>query len=253
MSWRRAFRAPAILAWTALAWGCVGSQLPVIGQHADLQVHAVRSIKTLRIKQVAVMPLLEAPAQGVASIAPGASSSVSAELYGQILLTSEWRVVAQSQVDEALRNLPEQTVNNQQKVALALGKAVGADGVFFGTIDTYRERIGIDYAAAKPAAVGFTLNFLYVPLNQIIWTGRFSKEQRALSENLFALPDFLRNYGRWIRAHEIAERGIKEAVNDLRSRLPEPEKVKVFGKSSSYQKTLSQRQQQQNMKASMAQ
>jgi hypothetical protein len=253
MSWRRAFCVPALLGWAALASGCVGSQLPVIGQHSDLQVHAVRSIGSLRIKQVAVLPLLEAPGRGVASVAPGASSSVSAELYGQILLTSEWRVVAQIQVDQALRGLPEQTADNQRKVALALAKAVGADGIFFGTIDTYRERVGIDYAAAKPAAVGFTLNFLYVPLNQIIWTGRFSKEQRALSENLFALPDFVRNYGRWVRAHEIAERGIREAINDLRSRLPAPEKVKIFGKGSSYQKTVSERQQLQNLKSSTTQ
>jgi hypothetical protein len=253
MIWRRLFYVPLLIGGMALASGCVGSKIPVIGQRSDLQVHAVRSIGTLRISQVAVIPLLETPADGVASVAPGASSSVSAELYGQILLTSEWRVVAESQVEQALSNLPQQTVENQQKLAMSLGKAVGADGVFYGTIDTYRERVGIDYAASKPAAVGFTINFLYVPLNQIIWTGRFSKEQRALSENLFALPDFLRNYGRWVRAHEIADRGIKEAISDLRSRLPEPEKVQVFGKKSSYQKTLSERQQLQNTKASLVQ
>jgi hypothetical protein len=253
MNWQQVFWMPMLMGLSTLMAACVGSQIPIIGQHSDLQVHAVKSIRTLRVSQVAVMPLLEAPAEGATSVAPGASSSVSAELYGQILLTSEWRVTPESQVEQVLQNPPEQTLYNQQKVALNLGKAVGADGVFFGTIDTYRERIGIDYSAARPAAVGFTLNFLYVPLNQVVWTARFSKEQRALSENLFALPDFIRNYGRWVRAHEIAEQGIKEAINDLRSRLPAPEKVKVFGKNSSYQKTLSQRQQLQNLKSSIAQ
>ncbi len=231
-------------------WGCSGSRLPFIGQPSDLQVQAAKSLKSLRVEQVAVMPFLEPPSTSLSQIAPNASATMTAELSGQLALSAEWRVVPDSQVQEALKRFGPVTPQNQREIAFELGKAVRADGVFFGIIDLYRERVGFDYAASRPAAVAFTLNFLYVPLNQVVWTGHFAKEQRALSENLFDIRSFVRYYARWVMAHEIAEQGIEEAVTDLRSRLAAPQRVKVFGKKSSYEQTVSQRQKVQNLKAS---
>jgi hypothetical protein len=124
--------------------------------------------------------------------------------------------------------LPPSTVGNLQDNALALGRAVSADAVLYGTVERYKERVGVDYAAASPAAVTFTLHLIDLKSGEVLWTAKFSKSQKALSENVLNLVNFLQNSGRWVRAHEIADEGVKAAVADLRSELAYNQNVKRF-------------------------
>ena len=43
--------------------------------------------------------------------------------------------------------------------------------------------------------------------------------QKALTENVFNLMSFIKSEGRWVKAHEIAQEGIQEAVADLHGKL----------------------------------
>src|SRR5208283_232235 len=95
----------------------------------DVKAHAVRSIKTLAINRVAVMPLIDAAPGGGEPLAPGAA--------------------------EAMPKMPPTTIANLDENALQLGHAVSADGVIYGTVERYNERVGMDYSAASPAAVAF--------------------------------------------------------------------------------------------------
>jgi hypothetical protein len=193
----------------------------------NLQSHAVRSIKTITVNRIAVMPLIDG-ARTTEALAPGGTDSVSAELYSQVAIAGGWEAIPQQDIDQAMQKLPPTTVTNLDANALALGHDVSADGVLYGTVERYRERVGMDYAAATPASVIFSLKFVDVKSKQIVWTAKFAKTQAALSENIFELANFVQRSGRWVRAHEIALEGVKQAVADLHGDLNLQKDIKRF-------------------------
>ena len=198
--------------WSPPAW------VPVVGKNPDVQVAAVRSIKTIRERRIAVMPPLEAPAPG-STVVEGASDSVTAELQARMAVEAGWQLVPESDVADAMQKLPPTNTANIQQNATALGREVAADGVLYGEIETYKERVGSDYAADSPASVAFTLHLLDLKSGQVIWSAQFSKSQKSLSENIFDLAAFVQNSGRWVRAHEIAEEGVDQAIDNLHTKL----------------------------------
>ena len=193
--------------------------LPGIGDDTGLNVHAVRSIKQVIIHKIAVMPLVDAPDQIDKELPPGSSDAVSASLYAQAAVVGGWEVVPQDDVGDALQKLPPTTLANMDQNALTLGRQVNADGVLYGAVTKYRERVGFDYSAQTPAAVAFDLYFVDEHSGQIVWSAKFAREQKALSENIFDLPAFLANKGRWVRAHDIAQEGVQASIANLSSKL----------------------------------
>ncbi|HLX04294.1 MAG TPA: hypothetical protein VKR28_02110 [Candidatus Binatus sp.] len=193
----------------------------------DVKTHAVRSIKTVAINRIAVMPLAEDSAGGE-PLAPGAADAISAELYSQVAMAGGWDPIPAQDVDSAMQKLPPTTVANLDENALKLGREVSADGVLYGTVERYQERVGMDYSAASPASVSFSLKFVDLKSQQVVWTAKFAKSQAALSQNLFDLANFVQRSGRWVRAHEIAQEGAKEAVADLHGDLNLTQNVKRF-------------------------
>ena len=193
----------------------------------DVKSHAVRSIKTVTINRIAVMPLVEDPTAGE-PLAPGAAEAISAELYSQVAMAGGWDPIPAQDVDAALQKMPPTTFANLDENALKLGHDVSADGVLYGTVERYKERVGADYAAASPASVSFSLKFVDLKSKQVVWTAKFAKSQAALSQNLFDLANFVQRSGRWVRAHEIAAEGAKEAVADLHGELNLSQNVKRF-------------------------
>jgi hypothetical protein len=193
----------------------------------DVKSHAVRSIKTVTINRIAVMPLVEDPTAGE-PLAPGAAEAISAELYSDVAMAGGWDPIPAQDVDAALQKMPPTTFANLDENALKLGHDVSADGVLYGTVERYKERVGADYAAASPASVSFSLKFVDLKSKQVVWTANFAKSQAALSQNLFDLANFVQRSGRWVRAHEIAAEGAKEAVADLHGDLNLSQNVKRF-------------------------
>jgi hypothetical protein len=194
----------------------------------NLQTSAVRAIKTIDINRVAVMPIVAVGPQDGDPLAPGAADAVTAELYSRVALAGGWEVVPQEDVLQAMQKLPPTTLNNLDENARALAREVSADGVIYGVVERYIERVGIDYAAASPAAVSFQLKFLAAAPNEVVWTANFAKEQKALSQNLFDLVNFVRVTGRWVRAHEIAMQGVTQAVDNLHASLNLQENIRRF-------------------------
>jgi len=234
--------APARLALAAaalsLAAGCTTMAADAVNattesvsdaiNNRDVKAHAVRSIKTVTINRVAVMPLVEAAPGGGEPLAPGAADAISAELYSSVAMAGGWDPIPEQDVMDAMQKMPPTTLANLDENALALGHEVSADGVLYGTVERYKERVGADYAAASPASVAFTLRFVDLKSKQIVWTAKFAKSQAALSQNLFDLANFVQRSGRWVRAHEIAQEGVKEAVADLHGDLNLQKNVKRF-------------------------
>ena len=212
--------ADTVLATTDTAKGLV--------KGSSLQSHSVRSIKTITINRVAVMPLIEAAHGGGGDLAPGAPEAVTAELFSQVSVAGGWETIAQQDVAEAMQKLPPTTPANLDENALKLGHDVSADGVIYGTVERYQERVGMDYSASQPAAVTFALKFVDLKSGQVVWNAKFAKSQVALSQNVFDLANFVQRSGRWVRAHEIAMEGVKEAVADLHGDLNLQRNVKRF-------------------------
>ncbi|MBV8773440.1 MAG: hypothetical protein JO166_14090, partial [Deltaproteobacteria bacterium] len=158
--------------------------LPGLHGTAGLEVHAVRSIKTVIIHKIAVMPLVDEPDQIDKSLPAEAAQSITAAVYARANEVGGWEVVPQDDVDAALQQLPPLTVADLDRNALAMGRKVAADGVIFGAVNRYRERVGFDYAAQSPAAVAFVLKFVDENSKQVVWSAKFAREQKALSQNI---------------------------------------------------------------------
>lgn len=199
--------------------GNLVSALPGMGNTSGLEVHAVRSSKTVIIHRIALMPLIEVPDKIDGQLAQGAAEAVTAELYARATIDGGWTVTPQSDVIDAMQQLPPTTAANLDQNALALGRRLGVDGVLYGSVNRYRERVGYDYAAQTPAAVAFTLNFVDEHSKQIVWTANFAREQKALTENVLDLPNFISNAGRWVRAHDLAAGGAQTALENLQSKV----------------------------------
>jgi hypothetical protein len=238
-SWTSATARLALVAAAVwLAGGCTTMAADVVNSttesvsdainQRDVKAHAVRSIKTIQINRIAVMPVIEDVPGGGESLAPGATDAISAELYSQVAVSGGWDPIPTQDVDDAMQKMPPTTMANLDENALQLGHDVSADGVLYGTVDRYKERVGMDYSASSPAAVSFTLKFVDLKSKQIVWTAKFSKSQAALSQNLFDLANFVQRSGRWVRAHEIAQEGVKEAVADLHGDLNLSQNVQRF-------------------------
>ncbi|HUA35438.1 MAG TPA: hypothetical protein VMA09_17645 [Candidatus Binataceae bacterium] len=206
----------------------VGDTVGNIKLHNNLNSHAVRSIKTLQIDRIAVMPLIDAAPDQTEGVAAGGAEAVSAELYSQAAIAGGWEVIPQDDVMTAMQKLPPSTPANDDENALKLGHDIAADGVLYGTLSRYTERVGADYAASSPASVNFNLKFVDMKSGQVVWTATFIKTQQALSENMFDFANFVQRSGRWVRAHEIAQEGVQEAVNDLHGKLSLDKNVKRF-------------------------
>jgi hypothetical protein len=189
------------------------------GGESGLTVHSVRSIRQVIIHKIAVMPIIDAPDQIDKTLPDDAAGAVTAELYAKASVTGGWEVVPQDDVEGAMQQLPPTTLANMDQNALELGQKLAADGVLYGTVNRYRERVGYEYAAQTPAAVAFSLSFVDENSKQVVWSAKFAKEQKALTENIFDLPNFLSNKARWVRAQDIASEGCQASINDLFSKL----------------------------------
>ncbi len=185
----------------------------------DIQAHAVPSIKQVKVDTIAVMPVIANPGTNGDVVADGGPDAVTAELFTQAALAGGWDVVPQDDVVRAMTNLPPTTPQNLEENALKLGHALSIDGVLYGDLERYREREGLDYAAASPASVAFVLKFVDMQTKQVVWTAKFAKAQKALAQNVFELANFVQHQARWVRAHEIAQDGVTQAIANLHGDL----------------------------------
>ena len=185
----------------------------------DVKTEATPAIKQVNIDRITILPLVGDPPQQAAALAPGAADAITAELYSQAALAGGWQVVPLDDVTQALQNLPPSTPADLETNAFALGRLVAADGVLFGTVQRYEERVGIDDANAKPAAVTFSLKFLDMATKQVVWTSEYAKSQKGFAQSLTNLVNFVQKQGRWIHAQEVAEVGVEQSLADLHRHL----------------------------------
>ncbi len=91
----------------------------------------------------------------------------------------------------------------------------GATGLLVGRVTRYRERLGQELGATRPASVAFEITLHEAPGGRRLWRGRFDETQVALSD----APVRARRYPggglRWLSAQTLARWGAENAAAAL--------------------------------------
>jgi len=69
-------------------WSGTVQSLPVVGKDPSLELHSVRSIRTIKVHRVAVMPIIDHPNATGEPIEDGAAEAITADVWGRITLVS---------------------------------------------------------------------------------------------------------------------------------------------------------------------
>ncbi len=189
----------------------------------NLQIKQSSDLETRRIRRIVVAPPARAAAAPTPSmpfaVQPGARTSekeapqsLAHFVQAAMAALPNWQVVSESEVREAVTNLPPGSEEIRLK---RLGEMVYADAVMLTRVLRYRERIGDEWGAKSPASVAFILDLIDVRRGDIVWTGRFDETQKPLSESIFSLGDIGERGLRWLSADQLAQEGVKKAINQL--------------------------------------
>jgi len=151
-------------------------------------------------------------------VQPGAENVLDRLLYQKMETAGTFRIVPVERVEEAVSHMGRKQLE-EKTLALApeLGKAVGADFMFFGFLFRFEERVGSSLGVEKPASVGFDLHLLRVRDGRIVWTTKFDETQKPLSENVLKIGSFFRRGASWVKADELASVGMGEVLKALPS------------------------------------
>jgi hypothetical protein len=190
---------------------CSSIQIPWITSSPEVD-ERVDLIAVMPIKRTAA-PVEDAPAQ----VAPEAENVVTSSIYGALSSTYEWRFVPDLTVADAMRNIGSLDPLDEQ--ALALGKAVEADGVLFGSVWRYVERVGNDDSADEAAAVAFRLRLLSVRSGKVVWEQSFERTQTSPRSTMLEWVPFWEPGPRWATAVELTHQGVDQLLEDLRRSL----------------------------------
>lgn len=101
---------------------------------------------------------------------------------------------------------------SQAKILKNIGEELNADAVLTGYLFCFRERVGYDYAAEKPASVAFGIYLIRVSDGSLIWKGVFDKTQRSLFEDMLQFSSFVKEGGKWVQADVLLREGVDEVL-----------------------------------------
>ena len=117
------------------------------------------------------------------------------------------------ETDKIYQRLP---LNSLKTIPLQILKSIGeqsnADAILVGYLFCYRERVGYEYAAERPASVAFGVYLIRLNDGKMLWKGVFEKTQKSLFEDLFQLSRFIKEKGKWVTADALLKEGIDEVA-----------------------------------------
>lgn len=149
-------------------------------------------------------------------LAPDAGAAVTACVYGALAERSDFRFVPDLTATVALQRPAVSQATGRTERAVALGVETQATATLFGVVSRFRERIGTEYGAARPAAVSMDLQVVDVATGQIVWRGAFDETQQSLTGNLLKAWMFWRAGPHWFTARELACLGAGMLIEELR-------------------------------------
>lgn len=96
------------------------------------------------------------------------------------------------------------------QVIQKVGNELHADVLAVGYVYRYRERVGYEYSAERPASVAFEIHLISVKDGGTLWRGIFDKTQKSLMEDVFQVSSFFKGGAKWVTARQLTKLGIDE-------------------------------------------
>lgn len=100
--------------------------------------------------------------------------------------------------------------------AKAAAEKVGCNAILETTLHQYKERLGGEYTAKEPAAVGFSYRLLGLPDGTVLCRGSFDEAQEPLLNNLLKFRQSAENGFKWVTAEQLLQQGMRERLDDCR-------------------------------------
>ncbi len=129
------------------------------------------------------------------------------ELKNTELISSEKAAAVHQRVSAASLKKP------LLQIIKKTGGELQADVVVAGYVYHYRERVGYDYSAERPASVAFEIHLISVKDGKSIWRGIYDKTQKSLMEDVFQASSFFKGGAKWLTARELAKLGVDEVFS----------------------------------------
>ena len=189
-------------------------------------IHGIRTVAVLPVVPGAAAPEVgrSAPSLREGVFEPGrapleAARALTKELF--LLASKDPRFVPATQEEcKGLLKGPVPPLGAEATGALhSCGRAAGADAVLEITLLRWRERVGSELSAERPASVGLLFRLFRTRDGALLWRYGFDETQRPLSENLFKIGLFKRTGGRWTTASGLARIGLERGLEELRRLL----------------------------------
>lgn len=94
-----------------------------------------------------------------------------------------------------------------------VGNELHADVMVIGYVYRYRERVGYDYSAERPASVAFEIHMISVKNGSTLWRGIFDQTQKSLMEDVFQASSFFKGGAKWLTARQLTKLGVDEVFS----------------------------------------
>lgn len=170
---------------------------------------------------VAVLPFETAPSadRGERRGEAKAGDLVTAQVYGYLSQQTTYLVVPDITIADTLATPELRRAIGQRERAAQLGRAVGADGVLFGRVERFDDRVGTAYGASQGASVKFSIGLLSAASGEVVWEGAFDDTQESLAANFLDWWMFWEAGPHWLSASELAGLGVDKLLDECRASL----------------------------------
>lgn len=212
-----------ILAGLLTTGGCFHQKAQVIGNASIPQLErlVVFGFRPAMLQGEAP-EVIRDPISGAIFMAQPVSNDVAqrmnAILFERLIADKKYELISPSQAEGVFSVLISTDINadlGPGELLQKMGKAFGSDAVLTGYVFRWQEREGSDYAVNRPASTAFDLHLISSADGAILWSAKFDKTQRSLSENLFDLATFVKSRGRWLTVDNLALLGLQKLLDEM--------------------------------------
>jgi hypothetical protein len=107
--------------------------------------------------------------------------------------------------------MQSQGTDTIRSLAKKLGTDLNVQKIVVGIVWRYRDRgEATDYSGTSPASVAFAVYLVDVATGKREWRGVFNKTQKALTDDITEIKNFLKIGVKWLTAEELARLGVKK-------------------------------------------
>ncbi|MFP4476737.1 MAG: hypothetical protein ACLFOY_14360 [Desulfatibacillaceae bacterium] len=226
---RAAFAAATLLICAAALAGCGG------GEQARGRLGAP-GMKTLLVMPFQDMSARYGPGESVRSPISGQMfiTGLVAEdstdyLYRQVVdhlkANTSYRVIEYDAAEGVRSQVLEREGRSvgEREFVTEIGRIMEVDGVVAGYVYRFRQREGTAFAVDYPASVAFDLNLVRTADGRALWSEAFDQTQEPLSENLLKVGEFVQGGAKWLKAEDLAARGVDKVMAEFPRRRPDLE------------------------------